>query len=77
MFPSEYKRTARFAALLDHDSFAGPDDFIEVTEWYNGEGFDVQLSAKSREQQFSLTWGELSALRATLGNWWSDDDDAA
>lgn len=74
MFPSEYKRTARFAALLDHDSFAGPDDFIEVTEWYNGEGFDVHITARSKEQQFSLTWGELSALKATLGNWWSDDD---
>lgn len=69
MMPTEYKRNARWAALADHDFFAKSEDFIEVTEWYNGEGFDVHLSTTSGEQCMSFSWGEYSALQATLGNW--------
>jgi hypothetical protein len=72
---TEYKRNAKFAALAQYDHWATPDDFIEVTEWYNGEGFDVQLSTKSGEQRMSFSWGEYAALKATLGNWADDQED--
>lgn len=36
-------------------------DLLEVTEWVNGEGFDVSISSRS-DQIFSLTHGELEAL---------------
>jgi hypothetical protein len=71
--PNEYKRNARFNSLVDYDFLAKPDDFIEVTEWYNGEGFDVQLSTSAGEQRMSFSWGEYSALQATLGNWADDN----
>jgi hypothetical protein len=39
------------------------DDFMEVTEWYNGEGFDVCIGEK---QTFSLTDGQFQALVALV-----------
>lgn len=32
--------------------------FIEVTEWTNGEGWDITINDKV----ISLTWGELEAI---------------
>lgn len=65
-YPQKYKRDALFTHLADYDHFAKPEDFIEVTHWYNGEGFDVQLSTNSGEQRFSLSWGEYEAMKALL-----------
>lgn len=38
---------------------AKDNDFIEVTEWSNGEGVDIQISDK---KTISLTRGELDAI---------------
>jgi len=38
-------------------------DFMEVTEWSNGEGYDVTINASNQEQMFHLTWGQLKALK--------------
>jgi hypothetical protein len=57
-----YKRYAGFTELEKHDSFAKPGDFLEITSWYNGEGFDVHLSTQAGEQRMSFTWGEYKAL---------------
>ena len=58
----EYLRTAKFTELKPYDHLAKDGDFIEVTEWYNGEGFDVTTGDK----QFHLTWGEFEALQALV-----------
>jgi hypothetical protein len=42
-----------------------PHDFIEVTEWHNGEGVDVCINSNG-EQRFSLTWGQYEALQALV-----------
>ena len=60
--PDRYQRDALFTPLHPYDTFAGTEDFMEVTHWFNAEGFDVQLSTKSGEQRFSLSWGEYAAL---------------
>lgn len=44
--------------LRKYDYLAREDDFIEVTEWGNGEGWDITLN----EQVISLTWGQLDAI---------------
>lgn len=44
--------------LRKYDHLAKDDDFIEVTEWGNGEGWDITLN----EQVISLTWGQLDAI---------------
>ena len=39
---------------------AKDEDFIEVTEWSNGEGIDIQIND---EKFISLTRGELDAIQ--------------
>ena len=58
----KYKRKAVFSKLKEYDHLAGEDDFIEVTEWKNGEGFDVEIVSKL-STRFQLTWGEFTALK--------------
>ena len=65
-YPEKYKREALFAPMVKYDLLAKPDDFIEVTHWYNGEGFDVCITADSGEERFSLTWGQYEALIALV-----------
>ena len=45
--------------LNKYDYLAGDSDYIVVTEWNNGEGFDVDINGK---QQIHLTNGELAAV---------------
>ncbi len=38
-------------------------DFIEVTEWTNGEGYDVNIFTKNEKSKtFNFTHGELEAI---------------
>ena len=54
----QYKRESRMVQLQAYDHLAKEHDFMELTEWHNGEGFDITMGDK----QFSLTHGEFSAL---------------
>ena len=44
--------------LRKYDHLAKEDDFIEVTEWANGEGYDISV----RDKLISLTHGEIEAI---------------
>lgn len=44
--------------LAKYDFLAKKDSFIEVTEWTNGEGYDITIDDKN----LSLTSGELDAI---------------
>lgn len=44
--------------LTKYDCLAKDDDFIEVTEWTNGEGYDIVINDKI----ISLTAGQLDAI---------------
>lgn len=44
--------------LRKFDILAKDSDFIEVTEWTNGEGYDITIN----EKVISLTYGELEAI---------------
>ena len=57
-----YKLDAAFASLQEFDCLAKPDDFIEVSLWHNGEGFDAHLSSHD-EQCIRLSWEEFKALK--------------
>lgn len=57
-----YNRKAIFESLSEYCVFADKDAFIEVCEWHNGEGFDVEISSKLGDNTFSLTWGEYDAM---------------
>jgi hypothetical protein len=43
----QYGRKAVFAELKTFCIFAAEHDFIEVCEWKNGEGFDVEIGRAS------------------------------
>lgn len=47
--------------LKKYDYIAKDNDFIEVTEWVNGEGIDVTIESGSTKL-ISLTYGELDAI---------------
>lgn len=38
------------------------NDFIVVTEWKNGDGFDIKISCTHGNKIFELTRGELDAI---------------
>ena len=59
------ERTAKFTELKPYDMFAKPDDYMEVCEWSNGEGVDVNINSNG-DQRFSLTWGQWEALNALI-----------
>jgi len=73
-FPRTYQRNAQFTPLKDYDPFAKEGDFIEVTEWYNGEGFDCHVSSQIGQQHCSWTWGEYEALVTLVRAWYNDDE---
>jgi hypothetical protein len=60
-----YQLETAFVSLKEFDVIAKPDDFMEVSLWYNGEGFDVILSTNG-EQRFCLTWGQFKALKKII-----------
>lgn len=42
------------------------DDYLEVTEWGNGEGYDVYISDIKGENSFSLTYGQVIAMKKCI-----------
>ena len=61
-------RKTAFVNLKDFCTFSmiperkDKGDFLEVTEWTNGEGYDIHISDVNGEKTFSLTWGQMEAL---------------
>jgi len=55
-------RKSVFVELKEFDLFAKKDDYIEVTEWTNGEGFDVEICGVMN-QRFQMTYGAYKALK--------------
>lgn len=50
--------------LSKYDYLKNTDEnaFIEVTEWSNGEGYDITIETKNGSKLISLTNGELEAI---------------
>lgn len=61
---STYERKSKSLPLKPYCHFAKEHDFMELTQWANGEGFDVSIDEKT----FSLTYGQFQALQV-LGNY--------
>ena len=61
-----YKRKAIFSRLKGHCPFATKDEYIEVTEWKNMEGFDVSVDNVPGPVNFRLTYGEFDLLKKMI-----------
>ena len=57
-----YERKAGYASLKGWCHHSKDSHFIEVTDWANGEGFDVLIEA-NRTERVSLTWGQWLLLK--------------
>jgi hypothetical protein len=62
----ETKRRAVFSELKGYCIFAGDSDFIEVTNWSNGDGYDICIERKNGGEKFSLTYGEFDLLTVLM-----------
>lgn len=65
----DHTRDSKVAFLSDfcccsHD--AKLRDFIEVTKWVNGIGYDVRISTGTNVQLFEITYGQIDALNAII-----------
>lgn len=58
------KRTTIYDDLKKYCMFAKENDFIEITEWTNGEGWDVNLNGKL----IQLTYGEYRAIEHLINS---------
>lgn len=52
------KRKSVSCSLSAFCHLSKDSSFIEVTEWTNGEGFDITID----DRHFSLTYGEIDAI---------------
>lgn len=59
----ESKRKSLHATSELFCSFATKDDFIEVTKWTNGEGFDVEFGSRYLPSRCQMTWGQWRLLQ--------------
>jgi hypothetical protein len=56
----KYNRPAISCNLNKFDPiFADINDFIEVCEWKNGEGYDIAI----KDNHYSFTTGEIEAIK--------------
>ena len=60
-----YDRQAAFAELKHFCHLSKEHDFVEVTEWHNGEGFDITINATT-EQNVSVTYGQFDAIKKLI-----------
>ncbi len=58
-------RTAITADLNGFCVYSKEHDFIEVTEWTNGDGFDILISSHN-DKSFSLTRGQFDAIKTLV-----------
>lgn len=59
------ERMSVFSELKEYCIFAKENAYIEVTEWSNGEGVDVNISS-THEKFISLTHGEFKAMKKLI-----------
>jgi len=57
----KYKRDSIFADLGDFCHLSAKDAYIEITEWSNGDGYDIIVNS-FQCNTISLTRGEIKAI---------------
>lgn len=60
------KRTTVFTELKDFCHLSKEHDYIEVTEWTNGEGYTINVSASSGDRTIEITRGQFKAIKKAV-----------
>jgi len=61
----KYNRKAIFSPLKEYCIFSVHEesDYMEVTKWANGDGFDVEVRAKGLDTRFQISYGQFDLLK--------------
>ena len=59
-----YQRKSVFAPMTD--GWHKDHDFIEVTEWKNGEGWDIEIAASPNSKHVSLHFTEFAVIKELI-----------
>ena len=57
-----YKRKAIFSNLKDYDFASKEHSYVEITEWKNGEGIDINAYSHT-DRNVSLSYGEFKLIK--------------
>jgi hypothetical protein len=60
-----YKRKAVFCPLKDYEISTKEHSYIEITEWHNGEGIDIN-ACNYTDRSFSITYGEFNLIKKLI-----------
>ena len=60
-----YNRKSIFSKLKQFDHLAKEDDFMEITEWKNGEGVDLSIWSFNTIN-IQLSYGQLDAIKKLI-----------
>ena len=60
-----YNKKTIFSELKDYCYFASEHDYIEISEWKNGDGFDIEICG-NQIQVFRLTYGEFTLIKKLI-----------
>jgi len=63
------ERPTAYCNLSEFCPYANENDTIEVTDWTNGDGYDIQIirpDDKEGDLKIELTYGELDAIKALV-----------
>ena len=58
-----YNRKAVFSEVKDYCHLSKPFDYVEVIQWNNGEGFDVDMSTSQGNETLRITYGQWRLLK--------------
>lgn len=55
-------RKSIFSEIGEYCYLSKEHDYIEITEWTNGDGFDIDITSEG-QQKISITWGQFKLLK--------------
>jgi hypothetical protein len=58
----KYNRKAVFCSLKEYDFLAKEHSYVEITEWKNGEGIDINAYSHT-DRNVSLSYGEFKLIK--------------
>lgn len=58
----KYNRKAVFCNLKDYDFASKEHSYVEITEWKNGEGIDINAYSHT-DRSVSLSYGEFNLIK--------------
>lgn len=61
----KYNRKAIISPLKEYDYICKKDSYIEVTEWNNGEGFDLNVYNHT-DRTTHFTYGEFKLIKKLI-----------